>query len=171
MLNRKMTTALAFMVCIIASAAHGAEQTMTTIANDRDSALNILKAMVDDQGVLQGLNYVTVNNESAPPVQANKRFSLAQLASVKGVVLDGDSSHDVFILQGRVDAHQGGDLTYRYLTNGMNGTYAECKIGLRRSPQGKWHILNLSSKQPAAKAFIKTWALGISEVEGLCPKP
>lgn len=172
MIQRKSFIA-AFVLVLMATVGgvQAAEQTTTTFGNDRDRDLNHLNVIVDGDGQLQGLNYATTLNETKPPSKTDKRFTLAQLASQRGIVLDGDASHDVFVLQGALDVKRGGDLTYRYLTNGMTGSYAECKIGLRRSSQGQWYVLNLYTKQPVAKALIKTWALGIAEVQGLCPKP
>jgi hypothetical protein len=154
------------------------EQIMTTISNDRNKDINQLSALVDGDGSLRGLSYAAITAEGLQGSRFVKSFTLEQVASARGVVLDGDSGHDVFILQGRLESRlldssfgqAGGTLTFKYLTNGLTGTYASCQIGIRRSPQGKWYVVNTTTNQAVVSASIETWSLGISAVEGLCPK-
>lgn len=163
------------LLCLSAGAV--SEHVMTTISNDRNRDLNQLSVLVDNSGSVQGIAYATIPSTNLMPNNERlagrslKTFSLVQLASAAGVVLDGDSGHDVFILQGSLGGKHGeGDLTFKYLTNGLSGSYASCQIGIRRSADGKWFVLNLTTRETVTKANIETWSLGISAVHGLCPK-
>jgi len=173
-LNRRLPaalfSALALAAIIMASAPARAalqEQIMIQLSSDRSSDLNVLSALIDpSSSVAKGLSVSVVNGGQ---VTKQERFSIAQIASAGGAVLASENGMAAVILQGHVDPVNGGQARIRYLTNALSRTYAECKAAVHRSKDGRWNVVNAYTGQVVAHAHVKTWTLGISAIEGLCP--
>ena len=139
-------------------------QSLARITNDRTSDVQELFAILEDSGIVSGIQFVTHHSDGT---DATKSFTMDQIAA--GAVLNTDSSRDVFILKGKVDGDGAvADLTVRYLSNGLTGSYKECSVSLLRSSQGTWGLYNATSSVLINSIVITTWSLGIDKVENVC---
>jgi hypothetical protein len=101
-------------------------------------------------------------------------FSLAEIASPHGAVLDGVPGHDAVMLQGDIPpAATAASLAVTFLYNGITGESRECSITLDRRQETSWHLMN-SRNQDVSLIVVKTWALpiigtvGIETLQGIC---
>jgi len=140
---------------------------LATITNDRNADVSTLSISVENSGHVNGLNFST---HHADGKLTHVTFTPAQIAAPEGVVLDGDATHKVFLLQGTIDDQKGsGHFKVQYLANGLLGTYKSCGgITLRRGPDQKWELLNYQNR-PLTEIKVISWTLGISTVENVCP--
>jgi hypothetical protein len=141
---------------------------LATVSNDRNADVSMLSLEVENNGTVDGLYFSTKHADTGQTTHTE--FPLSQIQSADGVVLDGDATHKVFILQGTIDAQKGsGLLTVKYLANGLTGEYQQCGgIKLQRAQDQKWSLFNYKN-QPLTKIEVVTWALGISTVQNVCP--
>ena len=117
-----------------------------------------------DAGQVVGLRFDTINGDD--PHESD--FSIDDVKA--GAVLDGDATHEAIVLRGSIDSTLGNaSLLITYLSNGLFGRHRDCRVGLVRDPGGRWHIVNAYDRQRVDHLVVKTWALGISTVQGICP--
>lgn len=158
---------LASLPCLAARAgSEVGEQAMIQLSSDRNGDVDVLSALTDPNSVAKGLSVSVV---SGGQVVKKDIFSIEQIASASGAVIATENGLAAVILQGQIDPASGGQARIRYLTNALSQTYAECKTAVRRSKDGHWNVINASTGQIVTHAHVKTWTLGISAIEGLCP--
>jgi hypothetical protein len=140
-------------------------QPLAFITNDRNAdSQNLVVLLVAGQVV--GLRFDTINGKH--PHQ--NYFSLHEME--RGAVLDGDGQHNAIVLHGDLDSMAGNvDLDVTYLSNGLFGKHKDCRADMVRDESGQWHILNVYDHKPVDHLVVRTWRLGISTIEGICPHP
>lgn len=149
------------------AAISGNQSDLTQITSDRDTGVSVLSFVVDPAGIVQGIAFATTS--SAVGNTSTQNFSLADIQSGHGVVLMQAQGHDVFFLQGTIDSVQGqGDMTIRYLANGLWGTYKDCPAKVGRTADGVWHIFNSATGKIVNAAKVQTWSMGVTTVHGIC---
>ena len=150
-----------------ASAAMAADvtvQPLASVTNDRNSDLQNLGLLLD-AGEVVGLRFDTVNGNS-PHVSD---FSIDDIKT--GAVLDGDAKHKAIVLRGTIYSAVGNaDLILNYLANGLSGKRKDCYARIERDASGQWHIVDIYEHKWVDRLVIKTWRLGISTIEGICPR-
>jgi ethanolamine utilization microcompartment shell protein EutS len=150
------TILLAMALTTASSISQAATQNVLTLHNDRDANVSRLGVQADAQGAMQKIVYTT-------PV-GNKSFTAKDIA--KGAVLEADQGVDAIILTG--DAASG-KLALKFVYNGLTMVYHSCNMNLTRSTNGDWALSNSAGKA-VQNAKLITWGMGITTVEGLCPK-
>jgi hypothetical protein len=139
-------------------------QPLASITNDRNANLQSLGVLVD-AGQVVGLRFDTVNGRH-PHVSD---FSIDVMKS--GAVLDGDANHENIVLRGSIDSTVGtADLVITYLSNGLLGKHRDCRASMVRDESGQWHLVNIYDHTRVDHLVVKTWRLGISRIEGICPR-
>lgn len=144
---------------------------LAVVTNDRDASVSRLELMVDAQATVRGIYLETsANSASTPTAESGQVYPLASIESEDGVVLGQGQGVKAIFLRGSIASRDGqGSLVIRYLTNGIFKHYAECKIGLERLGPHDWQLVNAYDGQPIQQIEVKTWALGISTLENVCP--
>jgi hypothetical protein len=146
-----------------AAAADVTFQRLASITNDRNADLQYLGVLLD-AGQVVGLRFDTINGND--PHESD--FSIDEMKA--GAVLDGDATHKAIVLRGSIDSAVGNaDLVITYLSNGLFGKHKDCRADMVRDQSGQWHIVNIYDRQWVNHLVVKTWALGISTVQGICP--
>ncbi len=135
---------------------------LVTISNDRDASTADLTVVENADGTPSALEWV--NRSADRP--ARKTFRLNQVA--QGVVLEEQQGIQALSLQGNIDRNGKGELTFRYVANGMSGKYATCKTNVKRTSGGDYALTN-SAGGSAQNAKIITWSFGIETIQGICP--
>lgn len=147
---------LAMALISVTSISQAATLNVLTLHNDRDANVSRLGVQADALGALQKIVYST-------PV-STKSFTAKDIA--KGAVLEADQGVDAIILTGDVAS---GKLALKFVYNGLTMVYHSCSMTLTRSTTGDW-ALNNSAGKAVQNAKLITWGMGITTVEGLCPK-
>lgn len=145
------------------------------ITNDRDTSVSRLSLMLDGRADVRGIRMET--GVPGGPAGADRDaavetrlYPLERLAGPEGIVLGQGSGVKAILLRGTIDSRAGqGSLVVRYLTNGLLMTYRECALGLERSPERDWHLVNAYDGRPVTEIEIQTWMLGISDLKNVCP--
>jgi hypothetical protein len=139
-------------------------QPIASITNDRNADLQSLSVLLD-AGQVIGLRFDTLNG----PDPHESDFSLDEMKA--GAVLDGDANHRAIVLRGSIDSTPGNaDLVVTYLSNGLFGSYRDCRARIVRDDGGQWHIVNIYDHKQVDHLVVQTWTLGISTIEGICPR-
>jgi hypothetical protein len=139
-------------------------QPLASITNDRNGDLQNLGVLLV-LGRVVGLRFDTVNGNN--PHQSY--FSLYDME--RGAVLDGDGQHKAIVLRGSIGSTaDNADLVITYLSNGLFGKYKDCRTGLERDDTGQWHIVNTYDHKWVDHLVVHTSKLGISTIEGICPR-
>lgn len=138
---------------------------LATITNDRNKDVSHISTAFDGSQALVGLLFQTRHADTGK--ETSDEFSIAQISA--GAVLDGDASHKVFILQGDIDGNKATNtLTVKYLSNGLTGSYDSCKVNLSKV-DNHWAMVNYYDHKTITSIVVRTWALGIANVENVCP--
>lgn len=142
------------------------------IVNDRDASISYLKLMLNARAVVRGVYVETDIIVNKDWQTASKRvYWLRRIESPDGVVLGGGRGVKAILLRGKIDSDGGrGSLVVRYLTNGLFRSYAECKVLLRRLSPREWTLVNAYNGQSIHRIEVRTWLLGISGLENVCPE-
>lgn len=145
-------------------------QTLVEIRNDRDSNVSHLSADLNAEDQIEGITFDTLHQGDALNGQETSRtFTLDQLEEPNGVVLDTEDGHNAILLKGKMDpATDEGNFVVSYLQNGFLNTYKSCPIRIARGTDGIWHLFNVYTDAPVSQIFVKTWLLGISNLQGVC---
>ena len=139
-------------------------QPLARITNDRNSDLQDLGVLLV-LGRVVGLRFDTINGKNPH----ESYFSIHDMG--RGAVLDGDGKHQAIVLRGSVDSAAGNaDLVITYLANGLSGRHRDCRAGIVRDQKGQWHIVNVYEHRQVDHLIVQTWRLGISKIEGICPR-
>jgi hypothetical protein len=138
-------------------------QPLANITNDRNADLQSLGVLLD-AGQVVGLRFETINGNNPH----ERDFSIDDMKA--GAVLDGDAKHKA-ILRGSIDSTVGNaDLVVTYLSNGVLGKHKDCRASIVRDERGQWHIVNIYDHKWVNHLVVQTWTLGISTIEGICPR-
>lgn len=148
------------------------------ITNDRDASVSYLKLMVSQRDAVRGI-YVETRVPGKPADTSDSgegisdgAFWLKDIESGDGVVLGKGQGVKAILLRGTIDSRAGkGHLTIKYLTNGLLMRYSQCKVGLKRSGADKWELVNAYDGKRITDIKVKTWWLGISTLQNVCPAP
>lgn len=135
---------------------------LVEIYNDRDANHVDIDLVLDGTGFAQGVSYLN-------PTSGLKRFTLAQLQA--GAVLEEQQGVKALILIGNVDSTAGsGRWSIKFINNGLSGVYKTCAVNLKRAPDGMWQLIHSQTGAVIRTAKIISWSLGITTIEGICPK-
>lgn len=143
-----------------------AVQTLARITNDRDNRMSRMSLMV-----AKGEQVVGLFNELRDPngKDESSTYTLAQLVSRKGVVLERQSGRDVIVLQATFDASgTRANMNVNYLTNGLLGRYKTCRLTMSRDSAGRWQLTNPVTGREVRDVRVVTHSLGVSRLEGAC---
>jgi hypothetical protein len=163
------------------SSSSGQVQHLAKVVNTRDNKYHCLGVSVDAEANISGIRFEThdamVNRANRTPDLREvpvRDFSLAEISSRHGAVLDGVPGHDAVVLQGDIPPAAGAaSLAVRFLYNGITGESRECSVTLDRGRQQNWRLTN-SRHQKVSLIVVKTWALpiigtvGIETLQGIC---
>jgi hypothetical protein len=139
-------------------------QPIASITNNRNADLQDLGVLLV-LGQVVGLRFDTINGKNPH----ESYFSLHDME--RGAVLDGDGKHQAIVLRGSFDSTAGNaDLVITYLSNGVSGRHKDCRAGIVRDDRGQWHIVNVYDHKWVDHLVVQTWRLGISTIEGVCPR-
>jgi hypothetical protein len=139
-------------------------QPLASITNNRNADLQNLGVLLV-LGRVVGLRFDTINGKNPH----NAYFSLHDME--RGAVLDGDGKHKAIVLRGSIDpTGDNADLVITYLSNGLSGRHKDCRAGIVRDERGQWHIVNVYDHKRVDHLVVQTWRLGISTIEGICPR-
>lgn len=155
----------------------GSVQLLAKIFNTRDRNVECLGVTVDG-GAIKALR--VENHRFAPGNGGDvkvEEFSVAEIESRHGAVLDGTPGHDAVIVQGRVSPSGGSaDLVTRYLYNGLTGEYHSCRIKLDRDggeAAFAWRLVNRYN-ETVSRIVVRTrhvpvlGTIGIESLDGAC---
>ncbi|HKJ09385.1 MAG TPA: hypothetical protein VKA76_09890 [Gammaproteobacteria bacterium] len=183
-INSKLAPALGALLCVTAAASvralppHVHVVPLAGITNDRDTSVSYLKLMVGQRDAVRGIYVETrVAGKSADTGNSgegirNGAFWLKDIESGDGVVLGKGQGVKAILLQGTIDSRAGkGHLTIKYLANGLLMHYRQCKVGLKKSGGHKWELVNAYDGKRITDIKVKTWWLGISTLQNVCPAP
>lgn len=139
-------------------------QPVASITNDRNADLQRFGVLLN-AGQVVGLRFDTVNGTN--PHESD--YSLDDMRA--GAVLDGDAKHKAIVMRASVDSTVGNaDLLITYLANGLIGNHKDCRAGLVRDEKGQWHMVNVYDHRWVNHLVVQTSILGISTIEGICPR-
>lgn len=156
-------------------------QQIAKITNTRDRNFHCLGVAVDRQSNITAIRFEThefdadrQSRGSAPHRVKVREFSPSDIASEKGVVLDGAPGHDAVILQGNiVEGRSSDQLVVKFLYNGLTDQFRECRVALKRGGDVGWHLVNADNRR-VPLVVVETWSLplvgtvGIKTLQGLC---
>jgi len=139
---------------------------LLTFSNDRTSITSDLDVTLDVKGVVQGMSYIS--NDGG--VKTEKDFSLADLSSKNGAILEAQQGVNAVTLSGSINSQAGnGALVVHFIYNGLSGEYHTCNVNVQRNSSGVWEAINAYTNQPVTAAKIQTYSIGIQTIEGICP--
>lgn len=143
---------------------------LVAITNDRDTSISEIELMLGPKKLVNGLYIATYDKDRNPEKAEGQVIPLAEIESAEGAVVGQGQGVKAILLRGKIHPQHGnGELVIRYLTNGVFKRYDECKVELRRTGPDDWHLLNAYTNGEVAHIHVKTWALGISTLENVCP--
>lgn len=150
----------------VAHAFEASAQKLLTLSNDRNAATNDVDFTLDSSNMVQGVAYIT--NDAGKTIE--KDFTLKDMATGDGAVLEEQQGVKALELKGTVDANKGtGTLVFHYIANGFSGEYKDCNLNVMRDSSGQWIAINAYTNQPVTAAKIITYSLGITTLDGICP--
>lgn len=156
-------------------------QQIAKITNTRDRNFHCLGVAVDRQANITAIRFETHEFDAdrqsrgrAPHSVKVREFAPRDIASEKGVVLDGRPGHDAVILQGNIIEGRSSDqLVVKFLYNGLTDQFRECRFVLKRGRDVGWHLVNAENRR-VPLVVVETWSLplvgtvGIKTLQGLC---
>lgn len=144
---------------------------LAAITNDRDATVSHFKLIVGDDAAARGIYLDTSANADSPPLETSGQVYWSDaIASDEGVVLGQGQGVKAVFLQGTLESEGEQDsLVIRYLTNGVFMKYAECRVGIQRMSPDGWQLVNAYDGRPIKQIQVRTWMLGISTLENVCP--
>ncbi|GEM_PF-1025452 len=142
------------------------------ITNDRDTSVSRLGLVLGARDEVRGIAVVTGPPDARHASATRRVYPLRRIESPQGVVLGQGRGVRAILLRGRIDSRAGrGTLVIRYLTNGLLMSYRQCRIGLERDGPRRWRLVNAYSGATIRSIRVRTWMLGISTLEPVCPGP
>lgn len=138
---------------------------LVNISNDRDATIQVLGLLLGGDEKITGM----FSADSKSP-KDGKAFLLSVIEGKEGAVLYEASGRKAIILSGKLDrATQQGRFTLKYLANGLSMRYESCDFVLDRSGSN-WLVKNAYTGGLVREARITSWSMGITTIEGICPK-
>ena len=100
------------------------------------------------------------------------QYPVTSLDTHQGAVIDGVPGHDAIVLRGDLSGPPG-KLEISYLYNGLTGEYHTCKMGLDRSSNTGWRLVNrldqtISMIGVRIRQIPVIGTVGIANLEGAC---
>jgi hypothetical protein len=143
---------------------------LVAITNDRDTSISEIEVMLGPRKLIRGLYIETYENKNEPDESQGQVIPLSDIESAEGAVVGQGQGVKAILLRGKIEPLQGnGALVVKYLTNGISRRYDECEVGLRRVGPDQWRLVNAYNRGRVEHIHVKTWALGISRLENVCP--
>jgi hypothetical protein len=156
-------------------------QQLAKIFNTRDRNFDCLGVTLDGTAFkalrVESHRFVKRADASVADNIEIAEYSVAQIESRHGAVLDGAQGHDAVIVQGRVSAADGDvELITSYLYDGLTGEYRSCRIKLDRradTAPPAWRMVN-QYNETVSRIVVRTRTLpvlgtiGIANLEGAC---
>jgi hypothetical protein len=151
--------------------AAGAVQPLAMVRNTHDHNYQCLGLRLDTRANVTAIRFESHRSDGH---NTNREFSLAEVASHRGAVLDGRPGHDAVILRGRITARTtSAVLTLEFLHNGLTDEYRHCSFSLDRDGYDRWHLLDARGRSQSL-IVVETWSvpligtIGIHDVRGIC---
>ncbi|MGH8153063.1 MAG: hypothetical protein ACREPF_10085 [Rhodanobacteraceae bacterium] len=143
---------------------------LVAITNDRDTSISEIELMLGPHKLVRGLYIATYDKNHEPDRARGQVIPLANLEDPEGAVVGQGQGVKAILLHGKIEPKVGnGTLAIKYITNGVFRRYSECKIQLRRIGPESWQLVNAYTDGKIEHIHVKTWALGISTLENVCP--
>jgi hypothetical protein len=149
----------------------GAVQPLAMVRNTYNRNYQCLGVRVDAWAFVMAIRFESHRSGGG---NTDHEFSLAEVASDRGAVLDGRRGHDAVILRGRIPARTTwAALTLEFLHNGLTDEYRDCSFSLERDEYNRWHLLDARGRSQSL-IVVETWSLpligtiGIHDVRGIC---
>ncbi|HEX7326047.1 MAG TPA: hypothetical protein VF292_11950 [Rhodanobacteraceae bacterium] len=143
---------------------------LVAITNDRDTSISEIELMLGPQKRVKGLYIATYDKDRAAESAQGQIIPLASLEDPDGAVIGQGKGVKAILLHGSIAPTGGtGTLTIKYITNGLFHRYSDCDVHLQRVRPGDWQLINAYNHNKIAHIHVKTWALGISTLENVCP--
>ncbi|MGH8191111.1 MAG: hypothetical protein ACREP2_06665 [Rhodanobacteraceae bacterium] len=143
---------------------------LVAITNDRDTSISEIQLMLGPQKLVRGLYIATYDNERDPGKSEGQVIPLASLEDPEGAVVGQGRGVKAILLKGKIEPKAGsGTLEIKYITDGLFGRYSECEVHLRKTGPDQWQLINAYTHGKIRHIHVKTWALGISTLENVCP--
>ena len=148
---------------------------LAEISNDRDQSISFLNLVVNKQDRVAGVFLITKvpgkdTKGGSFRTVSKINYSLSKIESKEGVVLGQGQGVKAILLQGRINSPAGrGNLKIEYLSNGLLMRYNHCNVDLRRLHFDDWRLINAYNGKPIKRINVKTWFLGISTLQHVCP--
>jgi hypothetical protein len=149
----------------------GAVQPLAIVRNTYDRSYQCLGVRVDAWANITAIRFESYRSDGHDTI---REFSLANVASDHGAVLDGKPGHDAVILRGRIAARTtSAALTLEFLRDGLTDDYRYCGFSLERDEYNRWHLLDARGRSQSL-IVVETWSLpligtiGIDDVRGIC---
>lgn len=149
---------------------------LATITNDRDTSLNILNLVVNKKSQVLGLLLVTKvpakeNGQKKYRVTKKIDYPVKKIESKNGIVLGQGQGVKAILMNGKINSDRGsGQLKIKYLSNGLLMHYNSCNIKLQKQTNDSWALVNAYNGKVIKNINVKTWFLGISTLQNVCPK-
>lgn len=158
---------VASILSFSALSASATVQKLLRITNDRNATVSEMGIILHNPSMaVEGMRYAYYE---ANGKVTEKTYTVAQLTSAQGVVLEEERGVKAITLQGTLDEANGtGEWMLRYVANGLSKEYKDCPISLRRSPAGAWTLVKPGTSRTISDAHVVTWSLGIRTIQGLC---
>lgn len=143
---------------------------LVAITNDRDTSISEIELMLGPRKLVRGLYIETYDDKHQPAKERGQVIPLASLETPEGAVVGQGQGVKAILLKGQIQPEAGnGTLDIRYLANGLSRRYEQCTVHLRHVEPDQWRLVNAYDWSTVAHIHVKTWALGISTLENLCP--
>ncbi len=154
-----------------------AVQQLAQVLNSRDDGFHCLGVALSG-GDIKAIVFETHPSSrevaSGGPTTRTREFPVPLIESGSGAVLEGTPGHDAVILQGRfARPATSAELVIRYLYNGITGEYRQCAVGIGKTTDGKWHLLDQRHRN-VERIVVRTrevpllGTVGIANLEGAC---
>lgn len=147
-------------------------QKLVDLTSDQNGNSNYLNLMIDSNGLAAGM-YNEANPKNSPPAdggRAQNVFWLRDIESPAGVVLAEARGRKALLMKGELNREsQEGIFTIKYLANGLTMKYESCNFSLKKAGK-QWWVKNAYSGEKVNKIHVITWSMGITTLEGICPK-
>jgi hypothetical protein len=138
---------LLFLSLALAADTH--VEKILSLSNDRDSKITEIELDVDASGAVKALRWKGGKT---------KTFTVAQLADFQ--VVEAQKGVDAMLIKANIGT-ESGDVTIKFVYNGIFRSYRECSFKLTK--EKVW-------KAPVDVGRIVTRAIGIVKIEGICPQ-
>jgi hypothetical protein len=151
---------------------------LAMIDHTSDGGFQCLGVFVEGDTVkairLERHSFADVAGHPEPEQVKVAEFPPTTVDSLRGAVIDGVPGHDAIVLRGHFSTPPGtGKLEISYLYNGLTGEFHSCRIGLDRTPNAGWRLVNrfdqtISLIGVRVRQLPMVGVIGIAILEGAC---